>query len=206
VYEDERITSLCSASNAVALTSYKGTWLVSLDKFTSGESRWLPTADGINGVSPDSRWLGIFASSSNVLHVYRLPGLQAVAHLTNESGIKSFEFSQQGNEVAVTINDRVKIWNTATWQLAGELTNFIGLLFAPRERGWWLTSDFRSAGLYDSRTREPLLPLPTGMLPLAVSPDGRYLAVSVDARRLQVWDLIEVRRKFRELGIDWQDR
>jgi hypothetical protein len=46
--------------------------------------------------------------------------------------------------------------------------------------------------------------LPTGTLPLALSADGRRLAVSVDARRLQVWDLDEVRARFRELGLDWE--
>jgi len=106
--------------------------------------------------------------------------------------------------VAVATKAQVEIWSTATWKRTAELTNFVGLLFAPREHAWWLTSDFRSAGLYDARTREPLLPLPIGTLPLAVSPDGRFLAVSVDARRLQVWDLVEVRKRFREFGIDWE--
>jgi hypothetical protein len=99
---------------------------------------------------------------------------------------------------------QIEFWSTATWQRTRVLTNFMGLLYAPMQHGWWLTSDYRSAGLYSSRTREPLLPLPTGTLPLAVSPDGRHVAVSVDAQKLQVWDLIELRRNFRELGIDWE--
>jgi len=41
------------------------------------------------------------------------------------------------------------------------------------------------------------------MLPLAISPDGRRLAVSVDARRLQLWDLTEAQNQLRELGMDW---
>jgi hypothetical protein len=52
---------------------------------------------------------------------------------------------------------------------------------------------------------ELLLPLPLGTYPLAVSPDDRYLAVSVDLRRLQVWDLVEVRRQLAEFGLDWRD-
>jgi hypothetical protein len=66
-----------------------------------------------------------------------------------------------------------------------------------------VAKDQRSAGLYDARTLEPLLLLPTGTLPLALSQNGRYLAASLDARYLQVWDLTEVRQKFRELGLDW---
>jgi WD40 repeat protein len=48
-----------------------------------------------------------------------------------------------------------------------------------------------------------LLPLPSGTLPLAVSPNGRYLAASVDLRRLQVWDLFEVQGHLKDLGLNW---
>jgi len=37
-----------------------------------------------------------------------------------------------------------------------------------------------------------------------VGPDGRHLAVSVNLRRVQVWDLAEVRLRLREVGLDWQ--
>ena len=47
--------------------------------------------------------------------------------------------------------------------------------------------------------------LPTGMLPLALSPDGRLLAVSVDAQRLQLWDLAALREEFRKIGLDWSE-
>jgi hypothetical protein len=75
----------------------------------------------------------------------------------------------------------------------------------PAVREFWVTHDSSRAGLYDTRTIEPLLPLPKGMLPLALSPDGRHLAVSVDARRLQLWDLSEIREQLRAFGLDWVD-
>jgi hypothetical protein len=50
---------------------------------------------------------------------------------------------------------------------------------------------------------EPLLLLPSGMVPLALSHDGRHLALSVDAWRIQVWDLNAVLKEFQNLGIDW---
>jgi len=50
-----------------------------------------------------------------------------------------------------------------------------------------------------------LLLLPQGMLPLALSPDGRQLAVSVDARRLEVWEMSQVRSQLRRLGLEWTD-
>ena len=44
---------------------------------------------------------------------------------------------------------------------------------------------------------------PNGMLPVAVCSDGRRVAVTVDARRLQVWDLADMSARLRELGLDW---
>jgi len=46
--------------------------------------------------------------------------------------------------------------------------------------------------------------LPSGVLPLAVSPDGRHLAVSVESRHLQLWDLDDVHQQLRQLGLDWK--
>src|ERR1051326_5398766 len=198
------VTTLCCASNALVMTSPHGSRVVSLD--SAAQTPWIPTADGVNGTSTDGRWLGIFSPFTRILHVYRLPDLEAVAHLTNQFDVSTFRFSQKGDEVVVESHRQVELWSTATWQRTKVLTNFMGLLFAPAQEGWWLTSDYRSAGLYSSRTQELLLPLPIGTQPVAVCLEGLYLAVSVDARKLQVWDLAELRRNFRDLGIDWEQR
>jgi hypothetical protein len=42
-------------------------------------------------------------------------------------------------------------------------------------------------------------------MPLAISPNGQYLAVAVDARRVQLWDMDEVVERLRELGLDWTE-
>jgi hypothetical protein len=83
------------------------------------------------------------------------------------------------------------------------MTNVARLLYAPDARTFWPSKDLRTGGLHDAQTLELLLPLPTGTLPLALSPDGRYLAVSVDMRRLQLWDLAELRKHLGQLGLDW---
>ena len=93
-----------------------------------------------------------------------------------------------------------------TWQRTRYLTNFTSFLYSPDARTFWLSKDWRTAGLHDARTSESLLPLPPNTVPLALSPDGRHLAVSVDLRRVQVWDLAEVRRRLRELGMEWTAR
>ena len=197
--------SFCLFSNTVLLTSARGSRLTSLDNF--GEVRaWVPTAQGISRLSPDGRWAGIFTPFSDELHIYRLPGLETAATLTNRAEIRSLAFSPQGDQVAVTGHGHVEFWNTESWERTGELTNVLDILYAPKGNGWWLNRDYRSGGLYDSHSGQPLLPLPTGTRPLALSPDGRYLAASVDSRRVEVWDLAEVRLRLRELGLDWQDR
>jgi WD40 repeat protein len=202
---------LCPLSNNVLVTTYQGSTLASLENpvapsVSPGRTTWVPTAHGLNGISADGRWAAIFTPFDTQLHIYRLPGLDAAATLTNRSEIRAFAFSPRGDQLAVTSRGHVEFWNTESWQRTGELTNVLDLLYAPKGNGWWLTRDYRSGGLYDSHSGQPLLPLPTGTLPVAISQDGRYLAASVDARHVEVWDLAEVRLRLRELGIDWRDR
>jgi WD40 repeat protein len=158
----------------------------------------------MNWISPNEQWLLIYRSFSSLLNLYRLPHLEPVVTLTNHGGIGGFAFSPHGDELAVSSSQRVEFWNTRTWQRTRELTNFMGIIYSPDGRTMWLTRDYRDSGLYDASTLKLLLPLPTGAFPLALSPDGRSLAVSVNLRRLQVWDLEEVRRQLRDVGLDWE--
>jgi WD40 repeat protein len=138
--------------------------------------------------------------------VHRLPSLERVTILTNPASIYRFEFSPAGDELAVSCRvGGVQFWSTATWQRTRTITNLNNQLYSADGRMMWLTQQFRAAGLHDARTLELLLPLPVGTYPLAVSPDGRLLAVSVDLRRLQVWDLEKVRQQLGQLGLDWRE-
>ena len=193
-------TSLCVVSNAVALTSSHSTQLLTSDTPSLGK----PTSAGNSGASSDGRWLGIYQPFSTLLNIYQLPELESVAQVPHPASIGGFKFSPLGDEVAIASLGQVEFWSTANWQRTRVITNFTRILFAPDARTCWLIKDyFASAGLYDTRTLEPLLPLPAGMLPLALSADGRHLVVSVDARRLHVWDVAEVREQLRELSLDW---
>jgi WD40 repeat protein len=199
-------TFLCLNSNAVVLTSSKGSQILALEEIESGSDRWARTSPGITGASPDGRWLGIYRPYSTSLYIYSLPGLERVAKLAHPANIGGFEFCPSMDEVAiVSSRGGLKFWSTKNWERTRALNNFRGIVFAADGHSWWLTKDSRTAGLYDSRTLEALLLLPSGMLPLALSPDGCQLAVSLDARRLQLWDMAEVRKTFRDLGVDWQE-
>ena len=197
--------SLALNSNSVVMTSTNGTQILAPEGIESGNEAWRPTHEGANRVSPDGRWLGIYRHYTPSVYVHRLPDLERVAKLTHFANVADFCFSPLGDEVAACSSRGISLWSTETWEQTRALTNFTSLLYAPDGRSLWLSKDWRTAGLYDARTLEPRLLLPTGMLPLAVSPDGRQLAVGVDMQRLQVWDLAEVRRQLRELGLDWSE-
>jgi WD40 repeat protein len=198
----EGFNSLCLSSNLLVWTTAKGSraaaWSAEI------ESPWRPTSRGINGGSADGRWLGIHVPFETMLYAYRLPDLERVATLVHPANIATFRFSWTADEVATTSARGVEFWSTRTWTATRTLTNFMSVLYTPDPKEIWLTKDFRTAGLYNARTLELLLPLPNGMLPLAISPDGRTLAITLDGRRLQVWNIEEVRRELRQWGMDWQ--
>jgi WD40 repeat protein len=198
------IVSLCLVSNGVVFTGKNGSRLAAFGQLTADSGDWKQTVDGLNGASCDERWLAMFRSFSGHLYVHRLPGLELVAKLTNDANISRFEFSPLNDEVAVCCRTTgIEFWSTTTWQRTRHLTNFTDLRYSPDARTFWLSLSFRSAALYDARTLESLLPLPPATLPLAFSPDGRFLAVSVNQRHMQVWDLVEVRSQLRAIGLDW---
>jgi hypothetical protein len=188
------------------MTGANGSQILTPAEGEAGSDRSMPTKSGITGVSPDGRWLGIYRSFGTSLYIYRLPNMEPAARLSHPASIAEFQFSPRGDELAIC-SDRtaglIEFWSTATWERTRRLPGFGRILYTPDARGLWLTKDARTAGLYDAGTIEPLLLLPTGMLPLALSADARHLTVSVDAHRLQVWDMAEVRNRLRDLGLDW---
>jgi WD40 repeat protein len=164
----------------------------------------------MNGLSADGRWLGIYQAYTATLHVYSRPQLEPAAKLICMENIAGFQFSPSGDEVAVSSRGQIEFWNTQNWERTRVLTNFsglphVGVLVQPDTGEWWLAREPRFACLHEVGSLEPRLALPSSMSPIAVSADGRHLAMSVEARRLQVWDLVLVRMHLRELGVDWDD-
>ncbi|MBK8001811.1 MAG: hypothetical protein IPK15_24695 [Verrucomicrobia bacterium] len=133
-----------------------------------------------------------------------MPGLELVATLTNRSSISEIVFSPRGNEIAVASRAGVEFWSTTSWKRTRHIPGARGIVFSPDANTFWLSNrSAGTAGLHDAQTGELLLPLPPNTLPLALSADGRHLAVSVDARRVQVWDLQEIHLRLREIGLAW---
>ncbi len=203
--------SLQLASNQIVWTGSRGALISGIDEVRTDDLPWSASVQGMTAISDDGRWLAICQTYSPVLHVYRLPEMIKVAQLANQANIEGFSFSPSLQELGVASRGHLQFWSTTNWELTRAATNFIGIpdigmLFGPDGHTVWLANDYRTAGLYDLRTLEPVFFLPTGMFPLALSPDGRRLAVSVDAQRLLVWDLEALHQHFRELGLDWAQR
>jgi WD40 repeat protein len=129
--------------------------------------------------------------------------LERITKLPHPASIGDFRFSPLGDELAVASRSRLEFWSTRTWQKTRTLTNFSRILYSPDAQTVWLNKDLRTAGLYEARTFKPLLMLPTGMLPLALSPDGNQVVVTVDTRRLQLWDLKALRAEMGKLALNW---
>jgi len=210
LHKPGQFSSLCIRSNSVVWTSRQGSRISELADVATDEGQWFPTMRGINGISPDGKWLAIYGAFTPNMAVYRLPDMEPVAKLTTKARISGFSFSPLGGELAVASNGQVEFWSTATWEPTRTATNFVGLsgcgvIFQPDGRAIWLARSARHAGLFDAANFELQLPLPAGMFPLAITADGRRLAVSVDGRRIQIWDLPAIRQELARLGLDWKE-
>jgi serine/threonine protein kinase/WD40 repeat protein len=191
----------------LVLTCAAGVRFVGPRNFASGQGREVEIPSGQGSVSPDGRWLAVTYSFSPIVRVYRLPEVKPVARLRTSGLVGGVWFSPEGDELTIINRGGVEFWDTRTWRRRGRQPGLpisdADVLYTPDGRDVWRVTSFRDATLYDRATGRPLLPLPPDVLPLALSADGRKLAVGVDEQRVQVWDLVQLRARFKALGLDW---
>jgi len=195
------------SANDVLMTTTGGVHIVALTNLHSGEGRLVRVPEGVGFASPDGRWLGMVYPFSRLVRVYRLPEVEEAAVLITSNSVASLTFSPDGEELAIINRGGIEWWDTATWrpsrQQSGTPVSPSFVRYTPDGSGLWIVTQLRNTGLHDRRTLERLLPLPPDVVPIALSVDGRKLAVSVEMRRVQLWDLPSLRTRFRELGLDW---
>jgi WD40 repeat protein len=204
-----RLNWAAQAGKDLVLTSEEGVRLIASTNLTSSDYRVVKIPPGVGTVSPDGRWLAVTYSFSPSVTVYRLPEVEQVARLAASNLVAGLWFAPAGDELTLIHRSGVEQWDTATWRLKQQQPCFpvsdSYILYTPDGSGVWRVTNFRDTALYDRSTLEPVLPSPANVVPLALSSDGRQLAVSVDDQRFQVWDLPKLRAHFRELGLDWEN-
>jgi WD40 repeat protein len=192
----------------LVLTAADGVRFAALTNLDAGIwDRFVPARDGWGQTSPDGQRLAFRYHYSKSVRVYQLPEVKALKQVTASNYVFSATFSPDGREMIVLHRDGADWWDTATWERKRYYTDapvpgsFV--FYTPDGSGLWTAIHFRSMGLHDQRTLEPLLLLPAETTPVAVSPDNQFLVVSIDRRRVQIWYLPELRQEFQRLGIDW---
>ena len=195
-------------SNELVLNVTEYVVFMPLANATTGEGRRLVRAnDGYGVVSADGQWLCLRLDQTPRIEVFRLPEMTPVLQLTNRSLVFHTAFNPHGDELAVVTRTGIVFLETGTWrqkrELQGEMGIYSVVRYAPDGRMFWLNRDLRNAALYDNESLRERLVTPTGMLPLALAPDGRRLLVAVDGSRLQVWDVPAMKKRLQEMGMGW---
>lgn len=156
-------------------------------------------------ISFGGKWL--VATRADRMNVYTFRPWSLFKYIPVDSEILDHCFSPSDNELAIATASGVSFVDARDWttqrRLPAALDRHARILFAPDSRSFWLAHDARTAALHDTRTLALLLPLTPGVLPLAISPDGSRLLVSIDSRRLQLWNWTKLCRELEELGLGW---
>jgi WD40 repeat protein len=201
------LTRAVPAANELVMTSAEGVHFVPFTNPGSGNGRVTNLLTGPCFISPDARLLAMTYGYSPLVTVYRLPAMEEVARLQTSNLVGSVTFSPASDEMLVLNRSGVEWFDTTTWQCTrrqpGRPVSGSYAFYTSDGNGIWMVTHFRNAALRDRRTLEPLLPLPNNVLPLALSPDGSQLAVSVESRHVQIWNFPALREELTKLGLNW---
>jgi WD40 repeat protein len=201
------LTWAAGISNEFITSSLDGLRLSARTNLAGGSAQTLAAAPWGGCVSPDGRWVALLYHFSSTISIHRLPDLKEVTRLSASNLVGFVTFSPDGHELLAIHRSGVDWYDTSTWQCSrqqiGAPVSGSYAFYTPDGAGIWMVTHFRNAALLDRRTLEPILPLPNDVLPLALSPDGTQLAVSVASRWVQLWNLTSLRGELTKLGLNW---
>ena len=207
IYKPGRISSAGFAAGSLVLGTLEGAIIVPGADLATGPGERFDFGYANGKISPNGSWGAFRKDNPPFEMVYRLKPWDGLKFIEADAEVFAEAFTPGSDELAVATETSVTFLDTHRWERQRRFPVLLGrhteLIFAADGEAFWLVHDAGSAALHDTRTFETLLPLPVGTIPLAVSPDGVHLAVSVDAWRVQLWNMVEVRKQLRELGLDW---
>jgi WD40 repeat protein len=203
-----RSAEILEFQSALLTTSGDGLHFVPLTNVASSDGRLIKGSFWRVAVTADETRLAAASPKQSVLRLFRLPDMTLERTLTNSAPVRFLTFAANGRALAVLTDQEVCLWDTTDWRITHTrpvtVDNVSQLTCAPDGRVLLLRENSRTGALLDARTLDVLLPFPLWNYPLALSADGRQLAVGVDGRHVRLWDFAAVRAHFQALGIDWE--
>jgi WD40 repeat protein/tetratricopeptide (TPR) repeat protein len=168
-----------------------------------------PSADSADGKlrSPDGKWA--VSASGFTVSVWDARSGKRVRDLIGGHP----RFSPDGKWLVTTPGQKPEyvFWQVGSWKPGFKLPHEMGyalLALSPDARlvaftcNWW-----EGVRLVDYSSGRPVAtlatPCPTCVTSLAISRDGRHLAVGTAHAMIQLWDLRAIRRKLSEMDLDW---
>lgn len=122
-------------------------------------------------------------------------------------------FSRQGDRVIVAAGDEITCWEgdgtRNVWRVRWQNSGGGGgcAVFSPDDKLVAVTLDPRTPALLDANSGAVVVrlehPEPQPVNWLAFSPDGANLAVACSTHRIQLWRLLELKRRLAEVGLSW---
>ncbi|MCI0744063.1 MAG: WD40 repeat domain-containing protein [Verrucomicrobia subdivision 3 bacterium] len=210
VFVPERVLCGGFSGDSLVLGTSWGIVLLSPNEIVSGPGTLEETGFSPGQVSPDGRWISIRKRGPHRVTICRLKPWKEMRSVPMDADVVAEAFTPRNDELAIGTHTSVTFLDTNRWEVQRRfpvsLDRNARMIFSPDNDTFWLIHDVRTAALHDTRTFETLLPLASGTIPIAVSPDGHQLVVSVDGDHLQLWDLPEMRKQLREFGLDWTDK
>ena len=203
---------LAEAHGLLAVASLTGMWLVDLE---SREARMLEGASGASvvAISADRNWLAAAPPRpGSGATIWRLPSGDPAGKIPTE-GPPNLAFSTVDGSLVTGDSRAYRFWHPreGSWQedprqeIKNEMADLPGrVLFSPRKTALAISYKRSYLRVLDPRNLEVMTqPSFDEQWPISVSPDGILMVNEGRGGRLFLWDLAEIRRELKRMGIDW---
>ena len=161
-------------------------------------------------ISPDGRWVVTISAAGRGLIIWSAITGEQIAEILTDASAMLASFSRDGEWLAASNSRGRFLWRVGKWDSEHSSTassaTHGAVAVSPGRNLIVMPRDRFSLELLAGDRLQPLLALDTGGRRQATSArfssDGNRLAITSQGR-FEVWDIPELRRRLRELGLDW---